>query len=385
METELLKKKRSTAKVEILTRSKSKTMVKDDLLEDIPINPKKNEIPLKTTNDLPRRIKVIRQLEFYFSDENLSRDDFLLKTLNADDEKSIKISEILKFKKIKELLSDIDSNMLIQINYIQYSIENHSNFIKLSTNRQKVKRIVDFNIKELNKIKEDIDSRTLYIENLPLFCDNTMLIAVFNKYAEVKLVSIPKINDHNKKIGFVTFSTKQDAEKAMGINNIVPELFLKQKYSKKQALIVKYKSEWLKEKESYKENDKSIKCLIRNNNNNRNDDLAPQTCIIMLNNSNHELKYHELKIKLSHVTQPKYIDMLSDIKEVKDIICKIGGEVILRFGCGEEAEAFVKLTENDIRFDGFKFTKMNRNEEEKYFEKVRKLREEYQLRNKNLI
>lgn len=51
---------------------------------------------------------AVKQLEFYFSNANFSKDKYLKELTAKNNESWIQVAEILKFNKMKELLKTID-------------------------------------------------------------------------------------------------------------------------------------------------------------------------------------------------------------------------------------------------------------------------------------
>merc|ERR1719183_824900 len=59
--------------------------------------------------DEPLERKLLRQIEFYFSDSNLPRDKFLRETVEADPERYVDIALLLTFSRLRTLLSPFGS------------------------------------------------------------------------------------------------------------------------------------------------------------------------------------------------------------------------------------------------------------------------------------
>lgn len=153
-----------------------------------------------------QRITLKKQLEFYFQDENLLNDKFLQKFLLRDADKGVPITIIENFNKIKEILKDIKEYNK-KIDYIKSAVE-ASTFIKLNKKQNKIKRIQEFSLEKLNT--DEIDERTLYVENLPVNISHNLLTKIFSHCGKVIHVSIPKFSDTKqpKGFGFVIFKVK---------------------------------------------------------------------------------------------------------------------------------------------------------------------------------
>lgn len=99
------------------------------------------------------RDKIIKQVEFYFSDANITKDAFLLKHVKRNKEGYVSIKLITSFKKVKSLTKDWRS--------VRYSLQ-QSNKLQVNTEGTKVKRrdpLPDFD--------DSCSSRTIVVANLP--------------------------------------------------------------------------------------------------------------------------------------------------------------------------------------------------------------------------
>ncbi|XP_072051209.1 la-related protein 6-like [Amphiura filiformis] len=97
--------------------------------------------------------KIIKQVEFYFSDANITKDAFLLKHVKRNKEGYVSIKLITSFKKVKSLTKDWRS--------VRYSLQQSS---KLQVNAEgtKVKRR-----DPLPEYDDNCSSRTIVVANLP--------------------------------------------------------------------------------------------------------------------------------------------------------------------------------------------------------------------------
>jgi len=145
-----------------------------------------------------KKIMLKNQLEFYFSDENLLYDRFLQNFLIRDSYKGVPITIIENFNKVKEILHDI-KDLSKRINYIKDAIDS-SSILKLNKKKNKIKRQHDFNLDKVDK--NEIDERSVYVENLPININHDLLICIFSRCGKVVHVSIPKFSDNKKPKGF---------------------------------------------------------------------------------------------------------------------------------------------------------------------------------------
>ncbi len=148
--------------------------------------------------EISKRNQLRKQLEFYFSDENLLNDKFLLRFLNKDTDKGVPITIIENFNKIKEIMNDV-SDLQKRLVFIRDVVE-ASNLIKLNKKKNKIKRIKDFNKDDIDLDK--IDERSIYVENLPNNINHNILGTIFARCGKVLHISIPKFIDNKKPKGF---------------------------------------------------------------------------------------------------------------------------------------------------------------------------------------
>ncbi|XP_012532487.2 la-related protein 7 [Monomorium pharaonis] len=165
----------------------------------------------KTASRKPRLRKkalhasIRKQMEFYFSDSNLSKDRFLSKLLKENPYVDLEI--FTRCNKLKELTTD---EHMITTNRIAKALQG-STMLKVSEDGTKVCRITPI------QTKENVDQCTIYVQNLPPEADHDWLISAFSKYGTVDYVSIPRYKS-NKKIkgfAFVEFDTPSHAQECL--------------------------------------------------------------------------------------------------------------------------------------------------------------------------
>ncbi|XP_015432666.1 PREDICTED: la-related protein 7 [Dufourea novaeangliae] len=143
---------------------------------------------------------IRKQIEFYFSDANLSKDRFLNGLVKNDP--YIDLSIFIAFNRIKELTTDISRiNKALQT----------STMLSLSEDGTKVRRITPI------VLKENTDECTVYVQNLPPDADHEMLSTMFSQYGVVDYVSVPRYKQTKKIKGFafVEFDTPESANKCL--------------------------------------------------------------------------------------------------------------------------------------------------------------------------
>lgn len=100
------------------------------------------------------RARILKQVEYYFSDENLPNDKFLLKQMKKDKAGFVSISLIGSFRKMKKLSKDVS--------LIAEALKESSQLV-VSSDGKKVKRLHPLPSSET----KDPKSCTVVVENLP--------------------------------------------------------------------------------------------------------------------------------------------------------------------------------------------------------------------------
>lgn len=162
----------------------------------------------KCTEKKPRRrmkatyTKIREQMEFYFSDANLSKDRFLKKSIEATTDGYIALDVFLKCQKIKHLTDETS--------VIAKAILNKSDLLQINAEGTRVRRVTP--------IKEPVntDERTVYVECLPHDVDHDWIKKVFSSCGKVVYVSLPRFPTTGifKGFGFVEFETIEGAQAA---------------------------------------------------------------------------------------------------------------------------------------------------------------------------
>lgn len=109
---------------------------------------------LKT--DDPLNLKIVNQLEYYFSDINIYKDKFMLEEI-AKDNGWITIEKLLTFSRLKSLTTDEAAIALAMKNV-------KSENIVIDHTLKKIKRIREL---PSSKFAEDVEKRTLHLSGFP--------------------------------------------------------------------------------------------------------------------------------------------------------------------------------------------------------------------------
>ncbi|KAK7791384.1 hypothetical protein R5R35_007916 [Gryllus longicercus] len=144
--------------------------------------------------------QILQQMEFYFSNANLSRDRFLSQLLEQN--KNVPLEVFLRFNKIRALTENIEE--------IAKALGS-SQLLKLTDDGKCVYR------SSAVQIKENQDDCIIYVEQLPPDANHDWVIGIFSAYGKVEYVSIPKYRNKAtiKGFAFVEFDTPEAAKKAL--------------------------------------------------------------------------------------------------------------------------------------------------------------------------
>lgn len=143
---------------------------------------------------------ILQQMEFYFSDANISKDRFLAQLTSNDP--YVDITIFLKFNKIRKLTTSVKD--------ITKALSK-SEILILSEDETKVCRKLPF------KKKENVDECTIYIERLNSDATHEWLKSIFSEFGNVVYVSIPKYKNNGiiKGFAFLEFDTEESTQAAL--------------------------------------------------------------------------------------------------------------------------------------------------------------------------
>ncbi|KAH1120326.1 hypothetical protein J1N35_003486 [Gossypium stocksii] len=140
------------------------------------------------------RLKIIKQVEYQFSDMSLLANESLSKQISSNPEGYVPISFISSTKKIKSLISN---------NQLLAKVLRSSSKLVVSDDGKKVKRKHPFTKKD----KEEVQSRTVVVENLPEDHSHQNLDKIFNVVGSVKNIQICRPQESNSPRSKTDFST----------------------------------------------------------------------------------------------------------------------------------------------------------------------------------
>eukprot|EP00246_Nothoceros_aenigmaticus_P017988 TRINITY_DN9211_c0_g1_i3.p1 TRINITY_DN9211_c0_g1~~TRINITY_DN9211_c0_g1_i3.p1 ORF type:complete len:363 (+),score=73.12 TRINITY_DN9211_c0_g1_i3:64-1089(+) len=130
---------------------------------------------LVLTEELKSRI--VKQVEFYFSETNLPTDNYLMRFVKKDPEGFVPIPVVASFRKIKNLAKN---------HGLVAAALRHSNMLVVSEDGKKVRRAQPLPDIDL----EEVQSRTVVAENLPDDHSIDDMEQLFGKIGNVKMVRI---------------------------------------------------------------------------------------------------------------------------------------------------------------------------------------------------
>ncbi|CAN1346871.1 La protein 1 [Linum perenne] len=180
--------------------------------------------------------EVLRQVEYYFSDSNLSRDKFLSKTITSSEDGLVSLALICSSKKLKAHLKlgkvkqeDIADDTL---KAVAQTLRNSAS-LKLSGDGRKVGRVTPLLNPE--EIAEKLDQRTVAVSPLPFDIDRESLQFFFQSTWQVNSVRLPKhIANTNAFCGtaLVEFSSDEEVQKILSQSFTIGSLQLELKPKK---------------------------------------------------------------------------------------------------------------------------------------------------------
>lgn len=156
-----------------------------------------------------------KQLEFYFGDPNLCKDSFMRDLISKHPKGYVELKTLLSFHKIGQILNAHGINRFEdRLNSLRQAAGS-SAILKLCKQNLRIKRKTQF---DLNLLKdhsfiEEIDSRTIYVENIPTYANQELIAKVFSKYGRILIVSLPKeaegkLKKKNKGFAFIEYEVE---------------------------------------------------------------------------------------------------------------------------------------------------------------------------------
>uniref|UniRef100_A0A0D9V5T6 HTH La-type RNA-binding domain-containing protein n=1 Tax=Leersia perrieri TaxID=77586 RepID=A0A0D9V5T6_9ORYZ len=168
------------------------------------------------------RDRIVKQVEYYFSDENLPTDEFLMKYVKKNKQGFVPIGVIASFRRMKKLVQDLS--------IIEAALRTSSKLV-VSSDGKRIRRLHPLPHNELNDVKK----RTVVVENLPQGFSTESILATFETIGKIVKITIHDQDQHsvgeaaptknfdimlsNKVHALVEYETAEAAEKAAATLN----------------------------------------------------------------------------------------------------------------------------------------------------------------------
>ncbi|KAJ0016878.1 hypothetical protein Pint_09983 [Pistacia integerrima] len=191
----------------------------DDDPDHVPAEDQAKEPELPSTAPVladDPKLKIIKQVEYYFSDENLPTDKYMMSLIKKNKEGFVPISVIASFRKLKKLTQDNKSIV---------AALRESSLLVVSSNGKKVKRLNPLPVTEV----KDSKLFTVLVENLPEDHSVENIRKIFAQAGNIRKICIrdPHATEESKKgskaefmisnklHALVEYETVEAAEKAV--------------------------------------------------------------------------------------------------------------------------------------------------------------------------
>lgn len=257
---------------------------------------------------------IIRQIEYYFSENNLRRDKFLISKVAESDDGWVEISVLLTFNRLKTISDDASA--------IAEAVKksNHGT-VQVSEDNTKLRRHPENPLPEFNETRrKEYQARTAYAKGFPLDSTLTTLIDYFHEnFENVEQVQMrkyfcPKTKNYLFKGSvFVTFKTREIAEEFVN----KPEL----KYNEKDLLRYtqpKYIESKKKEREEFDKKKKAKKDSKEPAADDRPEFALPKSAVVHFVGAESEITREDIKARIAEIDSALEVAFINFQKGDKD-------------------------------------------------------------------
>jgi len=312
--------------------------------------------------------KILKQVEFYFSDSNYPRDKFLRAQAAQDEEGYVSLEKIISFKRMKELgATDIPKLA---------TILKASELLQVDSDGLKVKRKIPLPGEDTS------NPRTIHTKGWP---EDITIEQIESALSPVVVRCVRIRKDAQKKPKGSAFIELENEEKAK-------ELAEKGtiKYQEKD-IVVKTKDAYFKEKKEERKTRKDKKKETDSN----SDATEPPLKKVKVDDGKNEVKKKREWIR-GLIVQIKGLGTTADREQIKESLTKFGKiqyvdytrgapDAIIRMEKPEDAQAVIKgITEEKINFGGKEVEEskvLEGEEEEKYWKTIEETKKTQRKKN----
>lgn len=259
-------------------------------------------------------LDIIRQIEYYFSENNLRRDKFLISKVAESDEGWVDISVLLTFNRLKTISDDA----AVIAEAVKKS--NHGT-VQVSEDNQKLRRHPENPLPEFNESRrKELQARTAYAKGFPLDSTLTILIDYFHEnFENVEQVQMRKYFEPKSKnylfkgSVFVVFKTRENADEFVN----KPEL----KYKEKDLLRytqAKYIESKKKEREEFDKKKKAKKESKEPAAEDRVEFALPKSAVVHFAGAESEITREDIKASIAEIDSALEVAFINFQKGDKD-------------------------------------------------------------------